>query len=195
MGFFSRILGTENEPPARHPQGLRPLPQSDDERALQRYRYMVQTASPETLEQAHAEAFARLSPVQRRRLVQELAETAPSEERAAIEGTSSEDARALARIATRAEIRQPGVMERTLSQPGLGFGAGLLSSFAAGFVGSMVAQSFFSALGGFGQASAEATASADEGIADDEAAPADDDFGIGDLGGDDFSGGDSGGDL
>lgn len=189
MGFFSRLLGTEAAPRARQAQ----LPgrtgaQSEDAQALDRYRYMIETAPPETLEQAHAEAFARLTPVQRRRLVQELARTAPAEERAAIEGTPTEDSRALARIATRAELRQPGVMERTLSQPGLGSGAGLLSSFAAGFVGSMVAQSFFSALGGFGDAgAADATGSAMDG--DDIA---DDDFGIGDLGGDDFSGGDFG---
>ncbi|MEY4548230.1 MAG: hypothetical protein RL685_4425 [Pseudomonadota bacterium] len=121
--------------------------------------------------------------------MQELAQTAPPEERAAIEGTATEDSRALARIATRAEVRQPGVMERTLSQPGLGFGGSLLSSFAAGFVGSMVAQSFFSALGGHGEADAvEASAGSDESAADTDAA-ADDDFGIGDLGGDDFGGG------
>ena len=47
-------------------------------------------------------------------------------------------------------------MERSLGSGGMGFGANLLSSFAMGFLGSMVAQSFFSALGGFGdEASAE----------------------------------------
>ena len=188
MGFFSRLLGTDEGSRARQPQGARAEAPSEEAQALERYRYMIKTAPPDTLEQAHAEAFARLTPLQRRRLVQELAETAPAAERAAIEGTATEDSRALGRIATRAELRQPGVMERTLSQPGLGFGASLLSSFAAGFVGSMVAQSFFSALGGFGDAGAtDATGSADDGSAAD-----DDDFGIGDLGGDDFSGGDFG---
>ena len=33
-----------------------------DEQALQRYRYMVQTAPPEMVEQAHEEAFAKLTP-------------------------------------------------------------------------------------------------------------------------------------
>ena len=61
----------------------------------------------------------------------------------------------MARIATRAEVRQPGVMERVLggtggAMGGMGMAGSLLSSFAAGFVGSMVAQSFFSAIGGFG---------------------------------------------
>ena len=54
-------------------------------------------------------------------------------------------------MATRAEIREPGVLERSLGSGAMGFGASLLSSFAMGFVGSMVAQSFFSALGGLGQ--------------------------------------------
>ena len=39
---------------------------------------------------------------------------------------------------------------------GMGFGASLLSSFAMGFVGSMVANSFFSAMGGFGYGDAAA---------------------------------------
>lgn len=193
MGFFSRLLGTAQGRRAPQPQrAARPPGSSEDALAIQRYRYMLQTASPETLEQAHAEAFAKLSPAQRRQVVQQLAQTAPPEERAAIEGTSTEDSRALARLATRAEIRQPGVLERTLSQPSLGFGAGLLGSFAAGFVGSMVAQSFFSAMGGFGGAEAAAVEDPAEVAAED---PADDDFGIGDLGGDDFSGGDFGGGL
>jgi hypothetical protein len=189
MGFLSRLLGTEAAPRARQPQWGSPAVAAEDAQAIERYRYMLQTAPPETLEQAHAEAFAKLTPVQRRRLVQELAQTAPPAERAAIEGTSTEDTPALARIATRAELRQPGVMERTLGRPGLGFGAGLLSSFAAGFVGSMVAQSFFSALGGFGDAgAADASANADEAATEAEAEDGDD-FGVGDLGGDDFSGG------
>jgi hypothetical protein len=197
MGFFSRLLGTENEPRARYQQGnIRSPAQAAGEQAIQRYRYMVQTAPPETLEQAHAEAFAKLTPEQRRLLVQGLAQTAPPEERAAIEGTSSDDPRGLARIATRAEIRQPGVTERALSQPGLGLGGSLFSSFAAGFVGSLVAQSFFSTLSGFGDAGAEdASASANEGPADTEV-DGEDDLGVGDLGGDDFSGGgDFGSDL
>jgi hypothetical protein len=190
MGFFSRLLGTEEGPGTRQPpRGLRPQPPSDDAQALERYRYMVQTAPPATLEQAHAEAFAKLTPEQRRLLLNELAQAAPSQERSAIEATSSEDPRALARVATRAEVRQPGLMERLLGGSGMGFGGGLLSSFAAGFVGSMVAQSFFSAMGGFG----------DHGGGDTQEANADDgdvgteDHGGDDLGGDDdFGGGDFG---
>lgn len=146
MGFFSRLFGTENEPPRRAPGTI---PPGGDAHALERYRYMLQTAPPETIEQAHREAFAQLTPAQRRQILHELAQVAPPQERDAIEATPSHDPSAVARVATRAEIRQPGVMERTLGgSPAFGFGASLLSSFAAGFVGSMVAQSFFSSLTG-----------------------------------------------
>jgi hypothetical protein len=60
-------------------------PQSTDEQAIERYRYMLKTAPPETIEQAHAEAFAQLTPEQRRLLLQKLAEGMPASERASAE--------------------------------------------------------------------------------------------------------------
>jgi hypothetical protein len=173
MSFLSRLFGTSNEPGPRDRldamsrQG-RAAP-SDDEQALERYRYMLRTAPPDTLEQAHAEAFAKLTPEQRRMLLAELGKTAPANERASVLATSADDPQALARVATRAEMRQPGLMERTLGGSGMGFGASLLSSFAAGFVGSMVAQSFFSAMGGFGGADAAAAEGGHEAPADESA--------------------------
>lgn len=204
MGFFGRLLGFEDE--TNRSRARAPIPGGannaggnsgaaetplNDAQALERYRYMLRTAPPETLEQAHAEAFAKLSPAQRRAILAELTDAAPPAERAAMNATSSEDPRALARVATRAEIRQPGVLERSLGSGAMGFGGGLLSSFAMGFVGSMVAQSFFSAIGGFGgdagaesQAAAEGTG--DEGaLAENEADAGGYDDG-GDLGGEDF---------
>lgn len=192
MGFFSRLLGMD-ESPAPRPSGGPAAPGGDD-RALARYRYMLQTAPPETIEQAHAEAFAKLTPEQRQQVLSELAQASPAHERAAIAATSIEDPRALGRVATRAEIRQPGFMERTLGGSGVsgaGFGGGFLSSFAAGFVGSMVAQSFFSGLGGFGEGDASAEA-ATAGL-DGEPADVDDGNFTDDLdtgGGDGFDGGD-----
>jgi hypothetical protein len=155
MGFFARLMGVESDTGGQPASILgRNAAASGgvdgEQQALERYRYMLRTAPPETLEQAHAEAFAKLTPEQRRRLLAELAEAAPAAEKNAISATSVEDTRALARVATRAEVRQPGILERTMGSGALGFGANLLSSFALGFVGSMVAQSFFSALGGFG---------------------------------------------
>src|SRR4029453_19468509 len=51
-------------------QGERAQAQSADEQAIARYRYMLKTAPPETIEQAHAEAFAQLTPEQRRQGLQ-----------------------------------------------------------------------------------------------------------------------------
>jgi hypothetical protein len=69
MGFFSRLFGTEAESPLQRAErsGTRPatVPTSEDQ-ALERYRYMLRTAPPETVEQAHAEAFAKLSSPSRR---------------------------------------------------------------------------------------------------------------------------------
>jgi hypothetical protein len=187
MGLLNRIFGTETSHDAA---ARRPAPPGADAYALDRYRYMIQTAPPETIEQAHAEAFEKLTPEQRRQVLAELARNAPANERAAIE-RGSDDPRALARAATRAEVRQPGIMERTLgTSPGMGFGANLLGSFAAAFAGSMVANSFFSAIGGFGDGDAlagadgDATGDAgDAGGADDASADLDGDFGGGDFGG------------
>lgn len=206
MGFFGRLLGIEDESDRARdrgmPGGARGTsagagagPASNgpptDAQAIERYRYMLRTAPPETLEQAHAEAFAKLTPEQRRTVLAQLTDAAPAAERASVAATPPDDPQALARVATRAEVRQPGLMERTLGG-GMGFGASLLGSFAMGFVGSMVAQSFMSAIGGFGE-----EASADAGDSDAEGDAAADDTGAGDeyadAGMDD--GGDFGGDF
>jgi hypothetical protein len=196
MGLLSRIFGTESQHdgPARRPPLAQP---GSDAYALDRYRYMLQTAPPETIEQAHAEAFEKLTPEQRRQVLAELGRSAPSEEKAAIERTPADDPRALARAATRAEIRQPGIMERTLgASPGMGFGASLLGSFAAAFAGSMVANTFFSALGGFDGFGGDEDGGEAAGN-DDVSGDADDGSlaGVGDVDGDFDGGGFDGGDF
>ena len=72
MGFLERLFGYKEEPPDKQkasPYGARgqeqQRPPDADEQALERYRYMLKTAPPETIEQAHEEAFARLTPAQR----------------------------------------------------------------------------------------------------------------------------------
>ena len=172
MGFLDRLFGADASR-GPNPDGRRPPP-SEDAQAIDRYRYMLRTAPPETLEQAHAEAFAQLTPEQRRQVLAGLVDAAPPGESAAVASTPLDDPKALARAATRAEIRQPGLMERTLGGGGMGMGMGtsLLSSFLLGFAGSMVANSFFSAIGGFdgsGDADpdAEASAEPDETATDD----------------------------
>ena len=181
MGFFGRMLGIEDETDRR--RAPPPAAPSADAQALERYRYMLRTAPPETLEQAHAEAFAKLTPEQRRALLAELTNAAHAAERSAVAATPVDDPRALAQVATRAEVRSPGVVERSLGSGAMGFGASLLSSFAMGFVGSMVAQSFFSALGGFG---GEAPPEAEGGLAENDAAADEDPYADdgGDFGGD-----------
>ena len=52
MGLFNRNRSQTAEP--------------TDEQALARYRYMLATAPPEEIERAHEEAFASLTPEQRR---------------------------------------------------------------------------------------------------------------------------------
>jgi hypothetical protein len=123
----------------------RPL---SDEQAIERYRYMLRTAPPETIEQAHAEAFAKLSESQRREVLQGLREVTPPRE------YGSGDPQSLARMATRAEIRQPGALERLFggTSGGPGFGSmlagSLLGSIAGTVLGSLVAQHFLASSAG-----------------------------------------------
>jgi hypothetical protein len=174
--------------------------QISDEQALERYRYMLSTAPPEDIERAHEEAFARLTPDQRRQALQALAQVVPPSE---IRG---DDPASLARTATRAEIRQPGTIERawgTGAGAGMGMGSWFLSTLAASFIGTAIAQSFFDNDAGYDQASDQ---TGDQGSDTGEGDTADyggdeyggdtgdsADFGGGDFGGGDFGGGDFGG--
>jgi hypothetical protein len=143
MGIFDRFR------PAGESRGRifegQPVELSEDEQALERYRYMLKTAPPATIEQAHVEAFAKLTPQQRRMLLEELRAEMPDAERA----YAAETPQALARIATRAEVRRPGTLEGLFGRmPGAGPGLGgimagsLLGSMAGTVLGTMIAQSF-----------------------------------------------------
>ena len=66
------------------------------------------------------------------------------------ERATSDDPRSLARMATRAEMRQPGTMERALGGGrggGMGMGGmiagGLLASVAGAFIGTAIADAMF----------------------------------------------------
>jgi hypothetical protein len=138
MGWLDRLLGREED---RSGQGVG-ADRLSDEQAIERYRYLLRTAPPEAIEQAHAEAFAQLTPEQRAQVLRELGAQAPEQERAA----AGDDPRSLARLATRAELRQPGTLERTLGSVGGGMGLGgvlagsLLASIAGSFIGTAIAQ-------------------------------------------------------
>jgi len=153
-----------------------------DEVAVERYRYMLRTAPPETIEQAHAEAFAKLTPEQRRKVLADVSAELPPAERA-----TSDDPRSLARMATRAEMRNPGTMERALGggRGGMGMGgmiAGtLLASVAGAFIGTAIADAFLDDEGAGDAGGEEMAAAEDPGVED----PGAGDFG-GDFGGGDF---------
>ena len=171
-----------------------------DERAVARYRYLLRTAPPETIEEAHAEAFARLTPEQRRLLLQELSQELPASELAA--GPANEaDPRALARLATRAELRSPGTLERTWNRSsasagfgGVGLGGlmagGFLSTIAGVVVGTAIAGAFFDNDAGAAESSQTDTDAGGDAADGDLGGGDVGDGGFGDLG--DFGGGDFG---
>jgi hypothetical protein len=187
MGIFDRLFGRSPSPqPPQHEHGAPGV--ASDEQALARYRYLLRTAPPEAIEQAHAEAFAQLTPEQRARALRELSQEMPPSERA---GATHADPQTLARLATRAELRQPGTLERALGGRGLGMGMGmggmiagsLLSSIAGTFIGTAIAQQF---LGGFHGAPETGTGETDSAHAETSDGQSDSDF---EDGGDDFGGG------
>jgi hypothetical protein len=149
MGILDRLMGSGAQRPAPEPQGAELSP---DEQAIARYRYLLRTAPPETIEQAHADAFAQLTPEQRRRVLLDLSAGLPEHERASAQRVGDDPA-AIARVATRAEVRQPGSIERAFggfsAAPASGGGLGglmagsFLSSMAGTVLGSMIAQHFF----------------------------------------------------
>jgi hypothetical protein len=148
----------------------------DDRQAIDRYRYLLRTAPPEDIERAHTEAFERLTPEQRRMVLDELARQVPDSE------VTGDDPASLARMATRAEMRAPGTMERTFaSVPGPGVGGMFLATLAGAFVGSAIADSFFDDSG----SAASDGSDADADVASEDSGG---DFGGGDFGGGDFGG-------
>ncbi|WP_375767528.1 hypothetical protein NR798_38520 [Archangium gephyra] len=178
MGFLDRIFGGGSRDTRPERRGAA-VPSADDQ-ALARYRYLLRTAPPEAIEQAHAEAFAQLTPEQRVRALQELGQELPSAERSAAD-SNDPDPRALARMATRAELRRPGTLESSFGGGGFGgmFAGSLLGSIAGTVIGSAIAHQFLDGFdGGWG----------DEGALDSaqwEDTSAGDDAGLGeDLGGD-----------
>ncbi len=131
--------------------GSRPdAARSQDEQAIRRYQYLLQTAPPDKIEQAHAEAFAQLTPQQRQHVLQQLAGVDPSERPA------DDSPRSLARAATRMEMRRPGTLFGTFGGPGygragmgggmgrgMGMGSVLLPTLAGAFIGTAIANEMF----------------------------------------------------
>jgi hypothetical protein len=179
-----------------------------DQQAVERYQYLLRTAPPDRVEQAHAEAFAQLTPEQRQQVLAELQRELPERERA---GATADDPQSLARTATRAEMRQPGTVERALggrgggAMGGAGIGMGgmiagsLLGSVAGVVIGSAIANTFFDQSGYSDETGtgSEDVAAEDGGDAGADGGDAGGDYGSdagGDFGGD-AGGGDFGGDF
>lgn len=129
-----------------------PPPSDDDQRALARYRYLLKTAAPESIEQAHAQAIERLTPGQRQLLLQQIAQSLPPAERA-LAGPANDTPHGIARLITRAEMQQTGMAERLFGGAtaagagGLGLGgvlgASLLGSVVGVVVGGAVGNALF----------------------------------------------------
>ena len=229
MGLLDRLLGRRTRdgeqhaaPPEYRERGYRDhdhrgrpeeLP---DEQAVARYRYLLRTAPPEQIEQAHAEAFAQLTPDQRQQVLTQLAAAVPAGER-----PRTDDPETLARVATRAEMRRPGTLERALGGygpdhgagygPGYGhggYGAGYGGGYAHGGgigMGGMIGGSLLGTIGGLVIGTAVADALFDSGVGDGGLFGGGDEYGEGygdpmadggyggDFGGGDFGGGDFGG--
>ncbi|MBP2371129.1 hypothetical protein [Pseudonocardia parietis] len=187
MGLLDKLKerltgGTQAPRQQQHPgSGSEPQqPQDPDQQAIERYRYMLRTAPPEQVEQAHAEAFAKLTPEQRQKVLTDVSAQVPESERA-----TSTDPQDMARMATRAEMRNPGTMERSLGGgrgPGMGgmIAGSLLAGVAGAFIGTAIADAMFDDTG---DAGGEDVAAAEEPPAED---PGFDDGGFDDGGGFDF---------
>jgi hypothetical protein len=119
-------------------------PRTEDEQAVERYRYLLRTAPPERIEEVHAEAFERLTPEQRRMVYDEFTRSAP-----AGEAPRGDDPRSLAQAATRSEIRQPGFMERSLGGMNRGAGGAFGGQRSGPGFGSMLGASILGTVAGY----------------------------------------------
>jgi hypothetical protein len=214
MGFLDRLLGREStaggrqtgyEQPRSHGREPHAAGASADERAVARYKYLLRTASPDQLEQIHAEAFAQLTPEQRRQVLTELSRDLPPGEQ-----VGSDSPQDLARVATRAEMRRPGYLENAFSRGSFGGGYGMGGSIVGSMmgtiggviIGSAIADALFDGYDSSPEAEAAGDTAADgsdQGSVDDSSAgdagtdsggwgaSSTDDFGGGDFG--DFGGG------
>lgn len=109
MGLMERIFGRKVElEPEPAPAGI---PQRDAS-AVERYEQLLRTAPDDVLEQAHVEAFERLTPAQLDLLSDRLAASATTDD----ERPSDARPESLAHAAARAERRQPGTIANALEE-------------------------------------------------------------------------------
>ena len=106
MGLIDRLFGGRR---ATEERDARPL---TVEEALSRWRYLVGTAPPEALSEAHARALEALGEVSRAEVLQRLRAGLSALEPGAVVPA---DPAVLMRAASRAERRTPGFLERALA--------------------------------------------------------------------------------
>jgi hypothetical protein len=175
MGFLDRLFGTNSDAEYRETTNrvrAASAARSEDEVAVERYRYLLRTAPPETIEKVHEEAFTKLSAEQRKMLFAQLSADAPRGE-----APKADDAHSLAVSATRSEMRQPGTMEKSLGNvsaagpgqagaaPGFGsmFGSSLLGSIAGYVIASTLMSAFLPSFAGDSGGAADGSQAGSEG--------------------------------
>jgi hypothetical protein len=180
MGFLDRLFGTNSDAEYRETTNrvrAASAARSEDEVAVERYRYLLRTAPPETIEKVHEEAFTKLSAEQRKMLFAQLSADAPRGE-----APKADDAHSLAVSATRSEMRQPGTMEKSLGNvsaagagpagagpvgaaPGFGsmFGSSLLGSIAGYVIASTLMSAFLPSFAGDSGGAADGSQAGPEG--------------------------------
>jgi Spy/CpxP family protein refolding chaperone len=148
-----KLTGDERTPQQQQPSGQQPRPLSGpqqqqqqsgarpgavpsneaDRVAIAKYDYLLKTADPERLEQAHHDAFERLTPEQRQQVLQRLNAEVPPHDRS----TDASPA-GLARAATRGETSRPGTMRKVLAGTAIGGGALAVGGLAVAVAGGAV---------------------------------------------------------
>ena len=109
MGLLDRFLGRKAEPEPEPAAAGVPI---RDAAAVDEYERMLRTAPQDVLEQAHVEAFERLTPAQLDLLFERFTATATSDDERPADARPA----SLARSAARAERRRPGTITRTLEE-------------------------------------------------------------------------------
>ncbi len=124
MGFFDRVFGRTT----RH-KGTSPG-RAEDEMAVERYQQVLTNAPTDKIEQAHLEAFGKLTPAQLDVLFERFAKNAPTPD----DGPADARPDTLARAAARAERSQPGTLTRTLGEGNKASGGRSVLQTVSGYV-------------------------------------------------------------
>ena len=165
MSFLEQLLGGGQQRQEyqdfvnRYDQG-EPWEGISDQEAMQRYQQVARQLPPDQYEQAAQDAFARMTPQQRRQFAQHLRQRAqqqqvdfPDLNQDGIDDRVQQDPRALAQMTSRMHQQQPGMLEQLLGGGGGGGGGAgdllgnPLAKAALAGVAAMAAQRFLSGQG------------------------------------------------